>query len=112
MRHAIGILDDQALQFREVEIGAVTVQISDLCFRDAALSADGRANVNSKRASNKRRNAEFSEAFEFRIDQLAEQLGLFHLTITPEEFGMMGGYLDGHNHVPELALCQGIDRAH
>ena len=50
-RHRIGIFENQPLQFREVEIRAVVVQIGNLFGGDAICSADGRADVNSKWAS-------------------------------------------------------------
>lgn len=50
-RHRIGILENQPFQFREVEIRSVVVQIGNLLGGDAVCSADGRADVNSKGAS-------------------------------------------------------------
>ena len=73
-RHHIGIFENQPLQFREVEIRSVVVQIGNLFGGNAICSADGRANVNSKRASYKSRDPQFRETLQLRVHELAAGL--------------------------------------
>jgi len=112
LRHAVGIFEHQSLQFREVEIGAVAVQVRNLLGRDPAFSADGRADIDSKWASDKGCDAKFCQAFELGIDQLRAHLSLFHLQVSPEKFGMMGRDLDGHDDATEPAARQVVHQPH
>ena len=81
--HRVGILQDEALQLRKVGIGAVVWQIRNLLGSDAMRSADGRADVNSKRASDQSCDAEFRQSLQPRIYELAAGLRLLHLTVSP-----------------------------
>ena len=56
--HPVGVLEDEPLEFREVVIRAVILQIGDLPARDAAIPANGRADVDSKRTTNQCRNTQ------------------------------------------------------
>lgn len=47
-RHAIGVLEDKPLQFREVGVCRVVIEIGNLPGRDAACPAYGRADIDSK----------------------------------------------------------------
>ena len=73
-RHRIGILENQSLQFREVEIRAVVVQIGNLFGGDAICSADGRADVNSKWASDQGRDPQFRQTLQPWVHELAASL--------------------------------------
>ena len=56
-RHRVRILKNQSFQIREMEISPVVIQIGDFFFRNTTLSADGRADINSKRAADQSCNA-------------------------------------------------------
>jgi hypothetical protein len=107
--HSIGVFKDESFQIREIKIAMVAVEVRDLFFRNPALSADGRANINSKRASDEGGNTQLGEPFQFMVDELAAHLGLLHLKISPEESRMVSGHLNRHNDAPETATSQVID---
>ena len=56
-RHRIRILKNETFQIREMEVSPVAIQVGDLLFGDAVLSADGRANINSKWTAHQSRDA-------------------------------------------------------
>jgi hypothetical protein len=72
--HGIRKLQNQTFQLRKIEITAILVQIRDLLSSDSICSAHGRADVNSKRTADQRRNAQFGQSFELVIDQLRTHL--------------------------------------
>ena len=86
LSHGVGVFEDEALQIGKIEIGTVAIEVSNLLFRDPALSANGRTDVNSKWTADERRDTQFGKAFQFVIDELGAHLGLLHLKISPEEF--------------------------
>jgi hypothetical protein len=88
-----------------MEVRAIAVQVGDLLGLDTAFSADGRADINSKRASHQGCDAEFRQTLQFRIHQLAPHLRLLHLEISPKDFGMVSGNLNRHDDVAEPAPC-------
>jgi hypothetical protein len=102
-------LEDEAFQLREIEIGPVATQIRDLFFRDPALSADGRTDVNSKGASDECGNTQFGETFQLVIDELAAHLGLLHLKVSPEKLGVVSGHLNRRDDASETATSQVIN---
>jgi hypothetical protein len=104
LRHGVGIFEDQALQLREVEIRSIVAEVGDLFGGDSGFSADGRADVNSKRASDEGCDAKFGQAFQFVIDAVAAHLGLLHLKISPENFAVMRRDLYRHDDSSEAAL--------
>ena len=57
LAHCIGVLEHQPLLLRKVEVCAIPIQVCDLFGGDSMLSADGRADINSKRAANQRGHA-------------------------------------------------------
>lgn len=73
-RHGIGIFEREALEFRKVEIGAIVGQIRNLFNANANLSADGRADVDSKGTSDERGDAKFRESFEPVANELGGSL--------------------------------------
>src|SRR5579864_1008509 len=87
-------------------------QVGDLFGGDAVFSAYGRANVNSKWASDQRRNPQLRQSLEFGVDQLAAHLRLLHLHISPEQLGVVRGDLNRHDEAAEPAPGQRIDESH
>jgi hypothetical protein len=77
-RHRVGIFENQPLNVREMKIRLVVVQPSNLLAGDTVLSADGRADVNSKWTTDQRRDAKFSQPFQLGVDQLTSYLRTFH----------------------------------
>jgi len=63
LSHGVGVFQNETLQFREIEVGTVLAQVGNLFGGDAVFSAYGRADVNSKRASDERRNPQFRQSF-------------------------------------------------
>jgi len=61
--HAIGIFQGEPLQRREIQVRAVVMKIGNLLGRDAGRSADGRADVDSKRTPHQGCDAELDQAF-------------------------------------------------
>jgi len=106
--HGVGVLEDKPFQVREVETGPVVVQVGNLLTGDPAFSADGRADVNSKRTAHKGCDAKFGKTLQFGIDQLAAHLRLLHLEISPEDFGVMRSYLNGHDDPAETPASQKV----
>lgn len=109
-RHRIRVLENEPLQIREMGISPVVIQVGDLLFGNPALSADGRAYINSKRASDERSNTQVGQTFQSRNDELAAYLGLLHLQISPEEFRMVRGHLNRHNDAPQTPTSQVINK--
>ena len=66
----IGVLEHKPFQFGKVEVCRVVIEIGNLLGGDAACPANGRADIDSKRASDERRDAQLSEPLESAIDQL------------------------------------------
>jgi hypothetical protein len=93
-------------------IGAIVAEIGDLLGRDSGFSANGRADVNSKRASDKRCHAEFGQAFQFVIDQMAAHLGPFHLHVRPKKSAVVRGDLNRHDDVAEPAPDARVNEFH
>src|SRR5579864_875371 len=110
--HRVRVLEHQPLQLREVEICSITIQVCDLFGRDPALSADGRADVNSKRATDERCDSQLGEPFELGVHQLAAHLRLLHLQISPEDLAVMSSDLHRHDDAAEPATGQPIDQAY
>jgi hypothetical protein len=46
------------------------------------------------------------------VNPLAAGLGLFHLAVSPQDFGMMRRDLDGHDDAANLALRERVDDPH
>jgi hypothetical protein len=109
MGYGIGIFENKALDIGEIEISSIVVEIGDLLGRDPGLSANGRTDVNSKGASDESGDAEFGKPLQFVVHQMAAHLGSFHLHVSPEDFRMMCGHLNGHNDPAEAALSHGVD---
>lgn len=82
-RHRVGIFEDEPFDVIEIGIRSVIGKTCDLLGSNSACSAHGRADVNSKRAADQRRDTELSQSFQLGIDQFAHQLGLLHLAISP-----------------------------
>jgi len=72
------------------------------------IAADGTTDVDSKRTPDESRDAEFGKGFQFPVHQFARGLGSFHLSIPPEDRGMMRGHLNRHDQAAESALGQQI----
>jgi len=69
--HGVCVLEDETFQVGKVEIRAVARKISDLLGGDAARSTHGRADVDSKRTPDQRRNPQLSQSFQLGINQPA-----------------------------------------
>ena len=110
-RHRVGILEHQTFHIREIETRAVVAEIGDLLGRNPALSADGRANVNSKRTPDQRGDTQFGETFQLGIDELAAHLRLLHLEISPKDSWVMGCDLNRHDDAAETSPSQVIDES-
>jgi hypothetical protein len=108
LRHGVGVLENQSIQVRKVVTAAVIGKGGNLFGGDAVCSADGRTDVDSKRTPDESRDAEFRKVFQLRVHQFAAGLGLFHLSIPPEDCGMMRGHLKRHDQAAESAFGQGI----
>jgi hypothetical protein len=78
---------------------------------DSDFSADGRADIDSKRAPNESRHAQFSQALQLVIDKMAPHLGLLHLRVSPKDLAVMRGDLKGHDETAEAALGLPIDKS-
>jgi hypothetical protein len=107
--HGVCVFENEPFQIREIRINAIALQIRNLRGGDAVRPADGRADVNSKRTANQRRSAEFGQAFQFRAHQFAADLRLLHLSVSPEDSGVMGHNLDGHDEPAEFAPGQRVN---
>jgi len=59
VRHDVGVLKNKTLQFGEIGVGPVVLQISNLPGGDTVCPANGGADINSKRAPDEGRNSEF-----------------------------------------------------
>src|ERR1700739_4581113 len=101
--HGVCVFENQPSQIREIRINAIALQIRNLRDGDAVRPADGRADVNSKRTADQRRWAAFGQVFQFRAPQFAADLRLLHLSVSPEDSGVMGHNLDGHDEPAEFA---------
>ena len=106
LRHRVRVFEHEPLQVGEARIRAVARQIRNLLGGDAVHSADGRADVDSKRTTDKGRYSKLGQTFQFAIDELAAGLGLLHLAVSPEDCGMMRRYLHGHDEATETAFGQ------
>jgi hypothetical protein len=83
----------------------------DLFPRDAAFSADRRAEVNSKRAPDERGNAQLCEILQDLVYQVARSERLFHLAVAPQQLGVMSGDLHWHNYPTYLASRHRINNS-
>jgi hypothetical protein len=109
--HGVGVFERKPLQPGEIEVGEVAIKISDLLSRNAARSAHGRANIDSKRAADQGCNPKLGESFKPGIDELATGLRLLHLNVSPKDFGMVRRDLDGHDDAAEAAARQKVNHA-
>ena len=107
-RHRVGVFEHQTLQFGEVPITPMVRQVGNLLGGNSVCPAHGRANIDSKRTSDKSRNAKLRETFDLVIDELAPQLRLLHLPVTPQDFRVMSAHLNRHDHMTDLAAGQAI----
>src|SRR6516164_4458560 len=76
------------------------------------LSADGRADIDSKRTSYQRSHAKLGETFQLGVDQLASHLGLLHLHISPEYPAVMCVHLHRHDDAAQPAPSEEVYEAH
>lgn len=91
-----------------MEVRSVAGQIGNLLGGDSALSANGRADIDSKWTADERRDPEFGKTFQSGVDELAAHLRLFHLDISPKDFWVMSCHLNGHNDSAKTAASQAI----
>src|SRR6185503_8930123 len=84
-RHLLGICDDELLQLVERVALAIARQVADLLRRDADCSADGRADVHSKRTADERAGLERGEGLELCVHAL--------LGVTVREAGQQTRFL-------------------
>jgi hypothetical protein len=61
--HCVGIFQYEALEIIEVGTRSISLQVADLFRGNSVLSADGRADINSKWTAYKRCNSKFRKAF-------------------------------------------------
>ena len=83
LRHAVGIFQHQLFGIREVQAGAVAGQRFDLLRGDAALSADRRPDINSKRTPDQSGDPQLRQFLQARTYQAAGDERLLHLTVAP-----------------------------
>ena len=69
-RHRVSVGEDDFLCLREQCTAAVIVEVLNLLLRDATLSADGRPDVDSKRAADQGRNAQRRQFLECGVDAM------------------------------------------
>jgi hypothetical protein len=105
--YGVGVFQNKALNVGEIEIISIVIEIGDLLGCDPGFSANGRTDVNSKWASDESCDAEFGEPLEFMVNQMAAHLRLLHLDVSPEDFRVMRGRLNGHDDPAEAALGRG-----
>jgi hypothetical protein len=72
--HGVGVFEHEAFECGEVEVSLIVGQIGDLIGSNAVRSAHGRANVDSKRASDQRRDAKLGQSFQLVVDEMAAHL--------------------------------------
>lgn len=58
-RHRIGVLENQPFQVREIQACMIAAESRDLLCGDAAVSANGRADINSKRTAHESCHPQF-----------------------------------------------------
>ena len=72
--HGVRVFEREAFDVREIGIGAIAGQVRDLLGLDATRSADGRADVDSKRTPHQGCDAKLSQRFHFVVDEFTAHL--------------------------------------
>lgn len=111
VRHGIGVLEHQYFFLRKDGAGAVIGKGFNLLGGNAFVSADRRPNINSKRTADQRGDAQLGKVLEVRGGHATAGERLFHLSVAPENFGMMSRDLHRSHDFAELAPGHGIDKA-
>ena len=108
--HMVGIFQDKPLGWREQRAGLVARERLELLSGNAGLSADRRPDVDSKRAANESRGPQLDQILERSLHQAAGEESLFHLSISPENPGVMRSNLNGHHDLSQLPLGKPIEK--
>jgi len=109
--HGVGIGEHDFFQIREHAAGWVVPKRFNLFLRDAAMSADGRPDVDSKRTPDSRGHTQGGEFLQRRIEAMARGECLLHLPISPKNCGMVCRDLHRHDVASQLALRERVDDA-
>ena len=108
--HVVRIFQDKPLGRREQRAGLVARERLELLSGNAGLSADRRPNVDSKRTANESRGPQLGQILERSLHQATGEESLFHLSISPENPGVMGSDLNGHHDLSQLPLRKPIEK--
>ena len=108
--HMVRIFQDKPLGWREQRARLVARARLELLSGNAGLSADRRPDVDSKRAANKSRGPQLGQIFERSLHQATGEESLFHLSVSPENPGVMGSNLNGHHDLSQLPLGKPIEK--
>jgi hypothetical protein len=88
------------------------METGDLLGGDPMLSANGRADIDSKRAPDQRCHAQFCQPFQFEVDKLGAHLGLLHLQVSPEDLAVMSRHPHWHDDAAKPAAREEVYEAH
>jgi len=108
--HMVRIFQDKPLGRREQRACLVARERLELLSRNAGLSADRRPDVDSKRAANESRGSQLGQIFERSLHQATGEESLFHLSVSPENPGVMRSDLNGHHDLSQLPLRKPIEK--
>ena len=108
--HMVRIFQDKPLGRREQRARLVARERLELLSGNAGLSADRRPDVDSKRAANESRGPQLGQILERSLHQATAEESLFHLSISPENPGVMRSDLNGHHDLSQLPLRKPIEK--
>ena len=106
-----GETKDEFVAFGKVRAGLELGEVVKLWLGDAFFSADGRVDVDSKRAPNHHGDLELREFFQAHRNSAMGNGVEIHADNLPEEFGIASAHAQAERHAADTAFCEPKDDA-